>query len=122
MKFRTRRKVGFTFMEIMIVVTIIGLLVAIVIPNLIRARANAQAKVCIRNLHLLDSATQQWALEHDQGPDASVSSNDVMPYLGRSSTGQWPTCPAGGSYTMTFVSEKPVCSLGSTVTPPHELP
>ncbi len=59
---RYRRKTGFTLLEIMIVVAIIGLLAAIAIPNFTRARAEAQAKVCINNLTKIDGAASLFAL------------------------------------------------------------
>jgi len=63
MKQTTAKKQGFTLVEIMIVVAIIGLLAAIAIPNFVRARTTSQQNACINNLRLIDSSKQQWALE-----------------------------------------------------------
>ena len=58
-------KKGFTLVEIMIVVAIIGLLAAIAIPNFVKARETAQQNACINNLRQISAAKQQWALENN---------------------------------------------------------
>ena len=68
---------GFTFVELMIVVSVIGLLAALAIPNLVRARENSQLNVIYRNLRVLEGAKEQWAMENrkmngDDVPDVSV--------------------------------------------------
>jgi prepilin-type N-terminal cleavage/methylation domain-containing protein len=106
---KTNRKSGFTLVEIMIVVAIIGLLAAIAIPNFVRARQTSQTNACINNLRIVDAAKQQWGLEKGQLTTASPQSSDIVPYLGRS--GQvMPNCPLGGAgYTIGALSVVPVC-------------
>src|SRR2546425_3255499 len=86
MKLHTNRKAGFTLVEIMIVVAIIGLLAAIAIPNFVKARTTAQQNACINNLRQIDSAKQQWALETRQATNATPVETDIGPYLGRAAT------------------------------------
>ena len=122
MKNKTARKGGFTLVEIMIVVAIIGLLAAIAIPNFIKARTTSQANACINNLRQMDGAAQEWALENKQQSSASVGTTDITPYIKLDSTGNLPACPGGGSYAASWnVSTHPSCSL-SSATPAHALP
>ena len=108
-KFKLKRVHGFTLLEIMIVVSIIGLLAAIAIPNFIKSRSKSQQNVCINNLRQVSAAIQQWAMELKKGPTSVVTADDVLPYM------KGPViCPSGGttfadSYTMTTVAELPVC-------------
>src|SRR5947209_16866305 len=104
MKINTK-KAGFTLVEIMIVVAIIGLLAAIAIPNFVKARTTSQANACINNLRQLDGAVQQYALENKLTSSATYTLSVLKPYLKLDSTSAIPSCPANGTY-----------SAGSTVT------
>src|SRR5215472_9308899 len=122
MKKRTSRKGGFTLVEIMIVVAIIGLLAAIAIPNFVKARNTAQATGCINNLRQIDGAKQTWALEKGQGPDSVPQQADLLPYIKPDRNNNIPGCPAGGQYTYGSVGNLPTCSLSTLTQAPHVIP
>jgi prepilin-type N-terminal cleavage/methylation domain-containing protein len=82
MQIKTNKAAGFTLVEIMIVVAIIGLLAAIAIPNFVKARENAQLNSIFNNLRILEGAKDQWALENKKGTgDAVASVTTVSDYL-----------------------------------------
>jgi len=123
MKNRTSRNSGFTLVEIMIVVAIIGLLAAIAIPNFVKARATSQANACINNLRQIDAAAQEFALERGKKTgDAITYPDDLTPYIKLNANNSIPPCPAGGGYACANVGNAPTCNLTTTVTPAHVLP
>jgi prepilin-type N-terminal cleavage/methylation domain-containing protein len=91
MRTEASRKSGFTLVEIMIVVAIIGLLATIAIPNYVRARTQTQMNACINNMRQIESALQTWATENNKATHADVAFSDLRPYLKREVI-----CPTGG--------------------------
>ncbi len=119
-KFTSIRKAGFTLIEIMIVVAIIGLLAAIAIPNFVHARTTAQQNACINNLRQIDGAKQEWALENKAASTVTPTSDKIQPYMGRGTAGSLPTCPLDSSVTFTTsygiqnLSTAPTCLISPT--------
>ena len=105
MRIRHSAKAAFTLVEIMIVVAIIGLLAAVAIPNLVKARKDAQKAACINNLKTIQGAKEVWALEMKKTDADTPTDGDLFGV--DKNIREKPSCPAGGTYTLGPVSENP---------------
>jgi prepilin-type N-terminal cleavage/methylation domain-containing protein len=105
-------KSGFSLLEVMIVVTIIGFLAGLGIPSFMRARQTSQNTRCIDNLRLMSGAKDQWAVENYANNGDTCTEGDVTPFFKRG----FPKCPASGVYTVENVGTDPTCNIaGHTI-------
>ena len=81
LKNRKSSRGGFTLVEIMIVVAIIGLLAAIAVPGFIRARKRSQATAILNDCRVLDGALQQYATENNRVGSTASDSAMLTAYL-----------------------------------------
>ena len=63
---------GFTIVELAIVITVMGLLVAIGVPNYLRARDNSSLNFIYGNLRQIESAKAQWAVDNHKNTGDDV--------------------------------------------------
>ena len=106
---RIRKSRGFTLVEIMIVVLIIGILMAIAVPNFIKARQGSRQKTVVANLKQIDSAKEQWAMETGQVGGAACTQANLEPTYMKA----WPTGPVTGTYDATTVGADSTFAAGA---------
>ncbi len=102
------------YISIGLSILLVPMMLAIAIPNFVKARDVAMENACINNLRMIDAAKQQWALQNGKNPGDVPTAQDLKPFF---KNGVFPTCPAGGTYTIGAVSNAPTCSV-----PGHKLP
>jgi prepilin-type N-terminal cleavage/methylation domain-containing protein len=104
-----RNSKAFTLLEIMIVVTLIGVLAAVAIPSFQQAVAKTQRQSCISNLKSIDMAKAQWMADAQKSSDETPSDADLFgedkPLRDK------PKCPSGGTYDLREASKKPLCTV-----------
>lgn len=118
---RARRQAGFTLIEIMIVVLIIGVLLNIAMPSLVSARDKGQARSCVKNLSDYTTAKEQYAMDNKIPASSStpVTWGNISPYIktyGTVSAATGPLCPTNGAtYTYNNLTTPPICTYGGPV-------
>lgn len=102
-------KEGFTLLEIMIVVMIVGMLATLSYPSYKRSRENAQRTVCINNLRVMQHAADRYLFERPGLTE--ITPEDLDDYYSKK---HLPECPSGGVYTIVVDGDATaLCDFGS---------
>ena len=108
---RNKSRRAFTLIEILVVISIIAILIAIAMPNFMKARETAETKQCLDNLRTIDSAKEQWALENNASPSSTPPT--LAQLVGSTSyIKTTPRCPMGGTYSVGTIPGAPTCTIG----------
>jgi prepilin-type N-terminal cleavage/methylation domain-containing protein len=115
---RSRQQSGMTLIEVLTVVSIVGLLAVLALPNYQQSRGRAARTACIDNLRLIEGAKHQWALDFRKSSADTPLDADLF---GSSAyVRAKPACPADGDYILNPVSTPAVCSQEGPLD--HRLP
>ncbi len=98
-----RNREGFTLVELLIVVLILGALAAIAIPRITASAYNAKANACATNVDTMNSQIELYAADNNGTYPATLSvvtgDTDLFP------DGQ-PTCPFGTAYPDALINSR----------------
>jgi len=95
-----KRQLGFTLLEMMVVVAIIAILAGILIPNFTRARAQAATSACMSNEKTIATALELYYTDNQKYPNAATATAIDQSYITANLSGymnQVPVDPAAGS-------------------------
>lgn len=101
------RKGGFTLIEIMIAVVIIGVLLSVAMASFTKARDNTRLKSCLKNMQVISWAKEQYAIEASKSAGDPVDFTDLVRLYIKND----PDCPARGVYTPMPIGENVSCTI-----------
>ena len=109
---RRNKTAGYTLVELMIAVVIIGVLASIALPNYYKTRVGTRKGICMNNLRQIEAAVDRWVFENDIDEGHVVTESEEQDIYNYLKNGK-PACPAKGTYTITAIGSYPqvTCSV-----------
>jgi len=104
---------GFTLVEIMFVILIIGILLVIAIPNFVKVREQARRKQCVANLRKIEWAKDAFLMDKNKSQSTVMTTTDLYPSDGSGYLKFEPKCNAGGVYFIGDGFQDPTCDYGN---------
>ena len=98
---------GFTLVEVLLLLAVVGLLLGVALPNSLRAQKKANAHHCRANLEDIQYAIQLWVSTGSVVPGEKVTFEKILEHLDRGRV----NCPSGGEYNLSAVGKKPSCTI-----------
>lgn len=103
---------GFTLVEILVVIVIIGALVAIVLPNTLSAIYSGNCKACASNLRSIDTALQMCYADQKNW----ASCNTVSLLVSGKYLEYTPTCPVNSATLYALTTDATTGAISATKT------
>lgn len=113
---------GFTLVELLVVLVIIGILVALILPAALRAVHQANIRECQSNIRAINTACHMFYTETRTWPTSLNELSTPVPYLSDNDgdgQGDVPVCPYGQAYTLIAVNDPTTGQQIGVVTQPH---
>lgn len=108
-----KNSAGFTLIEIILILLILGLLAGIAVPNFSRARSTARSNICINNLRMIASAKDLSGLEFNLVETSTPTTDQLSAYLKAGVVPNEPLSGASSSYTINAISANPTCAYSA---------